>query len=199
MNAETSITRAPPLVAMRGISKSFGVNAVLRDVDFDVAAGEVHALLGENGAGKSTLMKVLMGVHKPDAGTIALAGESVTGASVEHNLAHGIAMIFQELSLMPNLTVGDNIMMGREPRRPGWVIDKRRIRRDAQAVIDRYKFPLRAGQLVRDLGNRIGGDLIAVPISQLAAQSTKKGLAIVIPVDRPWHLCAVVLAGHLAT
>ena len=152
MNANTPITEAARLVAMRGISKSFGANAVLRDVDFDVTAGEVHALLGENGAGKSTLMKVLMGVHKPDAGTITLDGETVTGASVEQHLAHGIAMIFQELSLMPNLTVGDNIMMGREPRRPGWIVDTRRIRREAQAVIDRYKFPLRAGQLVRDLG-----------------------------------------------
>ncbi|MCW6508759.1 sugar ABC transporter ATP-binding protein [Lichenifustis flavocetrariae] len=143
---------ARPLVSMRGISKSFGENRVLRDVDFEVSAGEVHALLGENGAGKSTLMKILMGVYRPDAGTVTLDGEDIGGTSVLDHLSHGIAMIFQELSLLPNLTVGDNILLGREPRRTGWRIDKRSMRRDAQTVIDRYGFPLRAGQLVRDLG-----------------------------------------------
>jgi ribose transport system ATP-binding protein len=137
---------------MRGISKAFGPNRVLREVDFDVRAGEVHALLGENGAGKSTLMKVLMGVHKADAGTVTLAGRNIAGATVQDNLSNGIAMIFQELSLLPNLTVADNILIGREPRRPGWIVDKRRLRREAQAVIDQYRFPLRAAQLVRDLG-----------------------------------------------
>jgi ribose transport system ATP-binding protein len=140
------------LVAMRGVSKSFGENRVLRDVDFEIEKGEVHALLGENGAGKSTLMKILMGVYRPDAGTVTLDGENIAGASVEAHLSHGITMIFQELSLLPNLTVAENIMIGREPRRPGWRIDMRTLRRDAQAVIDRYGFPIRAGQVVRDLG-----------------------------------------------
>jgi ABC-type sugar transport system ATPase subunit len=137
---------------MRGISKAFGPNRVLREVDFDVRAGEVHALLGENGAGKSTLMKVLMGVHKADAGAVTLAGRNIGGATVQDNLSNGIAMIFQELSLLPNLSVGDNILIGREPRGPGLTIDKRRLRREAQAIIDQYRFPLRAAQLVRDLG-----------------------------------------------
>ncbi len=152
VNALDSSRTFEPLVSMRGISKAFGPYRVLRDVDFDVRPGEVHALLGENGAGKSTLMKVLMGVHKPDAGTVMLAGENIVGASVEHHLSHGIAMIFQELSLLPNLTVADNIMLGREPRRPGWIVDRAKLRRDAQAIIDQYRFPLRARQLVRDLG-----------------------------------------------
>jgi len=141
-----------PLVAMRGVSKAFGANAVLRNVDFDVRAGEVHALLGENGAGKSTLMKILMGVWRPDAGTVTLDGQNIAGGTVLDRLSHGIAMIFQELSLLPNLSVADNIMLGREPRRPGFRIDERTLRRDAQAVIDHYGFPLRAGQTVRDLG-----------------------------------------------
>ena len=143
---------APTLVAMHGISKSFGENRVLRDVDFDVAAGEVHALLGENGAGKSTLMKILMGVYAPDAGSITLDGENIVGTSVQDHRAHGIAMIFQELSLLPNLTVGQNILLGREPRLPGWRIDHRRLARNAQEIIDRYGFPLRANREVRDLG-----------------------------------------------
>ncbi len=142
----------PPLVAMKGIIKSFGENQVLRDVDFDVCAGEVHALLGENGAGKSTLMKILMGVYKADAGSITLDGVDIAGASVQDHLAHGIAMIFQELSLMSNLTVAENIMVGREPRGFGFRIAKTRLRREAQAIIDQYGFPLRAGQRVRELG-----------------------------------------------
>ncbi len=137
---------------MRGVSKSFGANRVLREVDFDVRAGEVHALLGENGAGKSTLMKILMGVYRPDAGTVTLDGQDIAGGTVLDRLSHGIAMIFQELSLLPNLSVADNIMLGREPRRPGFRIDERALRREAQAVIDHYGFPLRAGQTVRDLG-----------------------------------------------
>jgi ribose transport system ATP-binding protein len=140
------------LVVMRGISKAFGPYQVLRDVDFEVRAGETHALLGENGAGKSTLMKVLMGVHKADSGEVVVAGRDLAGASVEDRLSRGIAMIFQELSLLPNLTVGDNILIGREPRRRGFVIDKRRVRREAQAIIDRHRFPLRAGQPLRELG-----------------------------------------------
>ena len=137
---------------MRGISKAFGPNEVLRNVDFDVLPGEVHALLGENGAGKSTLMKVLIGVHRADSGSVTLAGRNIVGDTVKENLSHGIAMIFQELSLLPNLTVGDNILLGREPRRRGWVIDRGRLRREAQAIIDQYRFPLRATQPVRDLG-----------------------------------------------
>ncbi|TLU71004.1 sugar ABC transporter ATP-binding protein [Lichenicoccus roseus] len=143
---------AAPLVSMRGISKSFGENRVLRDIDFEVAAGEVHALLGENGAGKSTLMKILMGVYAPDAGSITLDGENIVGTSVQDHRAHGISMIFQELSLLPNLTVGQNILLGREPRLPGWRIDHRRLAGNAQEIIDHYGFPLRAGREVRDLG-----------------------------------------------
>jgi ABC-type sugar transport system ATPase subunit len=152
VNALTPSQTLEPLVSMRGISKSFGPYRVLRDVDFDVRPGEVHALLGENGAGKSTLMKVLMGVHKPDAGTVMFGGENIAGSSVEHHLSHGIAMIFQELSLLPNLTVAENIMLGREPRGPAWIVDKGRLDRAAQAIIDQYRFPLRARQAVRDLG-----------------------------------------------
>jgi len=141
-----------PLVAMRGISKTFGVNAVLRDVDFDLRAGEVHALLGENGAGKSTLMKILMGVHRPDAGRVMLDGVDITEQSVHAKLGRGIAMIFQELSLLPNLTVGENILMGREPRRVGWRIDFRGLKREAQRLLDTYDFPIRAADRVETLG-----------------------------------------------
>jgi ribose transport system ATP-binding protein len=141
-----------PLVAMRGISKMFGANPVLREVDFDLRPGEVHALLGENGAGKSTLMKILMGVHRPDAGKVLLDGADITEQSVRDKLGRGIAMIFQELSLLPNLTVGENILLGREPRRVGWRIDFRGLKREAQRLLDTYDFPIRAGDRVEALG-----------------------------------------------
>jgi ABC-type sugar transport system ATPase subunit len=131
-----------PLIEMRGISKSFGQNRVLSEVDFALESGEVHALLGENGAGKSTLMKILMGVHRADAGTIALDGQFITGESVEDHLSRGIAMIFQELSLVPNGTVADNIFLGREPHGFGWSVRRHAMRREAARLIDLYGFPL---------------------------------------------------------
>src|SRR5436190_12197015 len=102
---------------MRGITKSFAGNTVLSDVCLSAAAGEVHALVGENGAGKSTLMKILAGVHQPDGGEIFIEGAPVRFARPADALAHGIAMIYQELSLAPHLTVAENIFLGREPLR----------------------------------------------------------------------------------
>jgi len=106
-----------PLLELRGVSKSFGAVAALRDVQLDLAAGEVHALVGENGAGKSTLVKVLAGVHQPDAGTITLDDEPVTIGSPAAARAAGIAVIYQEPTLFPDLSVAENIFMGRQPLR----------------------------------------------------------------------------------
>src|ERR1700709_2204433 len=130
------------LIEMRGISKSFGQNRVLSDVDFTLESGEVHALLGENGAGKSTLMKILMGAHPPDAGTVSLDGVEIGGHSVSENLSQGIAMIFQELSLVPNGSVAENIFLGREPHGVGWRVDGRAMRREGGRLISLYGFPL---------------------------------------------------------
>ena len=141
-----------PLVAMRGISKSFGENKVLRDVDFELYGGEVHARLGENGAGKSTLMKILMGVYRPDQGRVYLDRVDITNQSIQGKMNRGISMIFQELSLLPNLTVAENILLGHEPRRAGWRIDFRKLRKQAQELLDTHKFPIRAGEKVAGLG-----------------------------------------------
>ena len=110
--------RSALLLAMQGITKTFGETEVLTDVDFDLRAGEVHALLGENGAGKSTLMKILMGVHRADSGQVLLDGVDVTDQSVQGKLDRGITMIFQELSLLPNLTVAENLCLAES--RAGW-------------------------------------------------------------------------------
>jgi ABC-type sugar transport system ATPase subunit len=137
---------------MERIEKSFGENQVLVDVNFAVNVGETHALLGENGAGKSTLMKVLIGVYTADGGRIILDGEDVTTLSLRERLDRGIAMIFQELSVLPNRTVAENLFILREPRAFGWRIDTQRMIADAQALIDRYGFGLRASARVGDLG-----------------------------------------------
>src|SRR5579859_7533166 len=108
-----------PVLRMRGINKSFDRVRVLRDVDFELRAAEVHALLGGNGAGKSTLMKILEGVHQPDSGTIEIGGEQVQLSSPQNARRHGVAMIFQEFSLVSSLSVAANICLGAEPARGG--------------------------------------------------------------------------------
>ena len=109
-----------PLLAMRGIVKQFPGVRALDGVDLDVAAGEVHCLLGQNGAGKSTLIKVLAGAHTPDAGEIIWAGSSVSFASPQAADAAGIATIYQELDLVPGLSVAENVVLGHEPSRMGF-------------------------------------------------------------------------------
>ncbi|WP_427006211.1 ATP-binding cassette domain-containing protein [Pseudarthrobacter sp. H2] len=103
-----------PLLSLRGINKSFGAVAALMEIDLDVAAGEVVAIVGDNGAGKSTLVKVLSGVHAPDSGTIAFEGNDVTIPTPMAALHLGIATVFQDLALCDNLTVVDNLFLGRE-------------------------------------------------------------------------------------
>ena len=107
---------APPVLAVEGLGKSFPGVRALHDVRFDVHAGEVHALLGENGAGKSTLIKIVSGVYRPDAGTIRIDGQEVRFAGPQEAQAAGIATIFQELLLFPELTVAENIFLGHAPR-----------------------------------------------------------------------------------
>src|SRR5215213_4615206 len=108
-----------PLLEMHGIVKTFPGVRALGGVDLDVRVGEVHCLLGQNGAGKSTLIKVLAGAHQPDEGTISWRGEQVSLADPQGAMSLGIATIYQELDLVPGLTVADNIFLGREDSRLG--------------------------------------------------------------------------------
>ncbi len=110
-----------PILEMRGITKSFFGVPVLRDVDLDVRAGEVHAVLGENGAGKSTLMKILAGAHQPDGGTIVLDGQEVKFGHPSEAQNAGVSIIYQEFTLLPERTVAQNIYLGREPHRGPFV------------------------------------------------------------------------------
>ncbi len=125
---------ADNVVEMRSISKGFNGVSVLKDVSFDVRKGEVHALAGGNGAGKSTLMKILQGVYQADAGEILIGGAPVAINSIQDAKAAGIGMVFQEFSLVPSLTVAQNIFLASEPLGAGGLIDDRASERRAKEV-----------------------------------------------------------------
>ncbi|MEV6693434.1 sugar ABC transporter ATP-binding protein [Micromonospora sp. NPDC051196] len=126
--------RQDALLALRGISKSFLGVGVLDRVDLDVAAGEVHAVVGENGAGKSTLMKIVSGGYAPDAGTIALAGQPRVFGSPRDAQRAGIGIIHQEFNLLPERTVAQNVYLGHEPVRRG-LVDRRQMRDSTRRLL----------------------------------------------------------------
>ena len=123
------------LLSATGIDKRFGGVVALDGAEFSCEAGEIHALLGENGAGKSTMVKVLCGVHPPDAGTITYNGQPVTFRRPSDAVAIGIVPVFQELSLVPDLTVAENLFMGEEPRTRLGLVDGKCMRREAGALL----------------------------------------------------------------
>jgi galactofuranose transport system ATP-binding protein len=152
-------TNANNLIRMQGIAKSFpGVNA-LEGVDFSLRKGEIHALMGENGAGKSTLIKVLTGVEQPDKGTIEVEGKVVQVHSPQHSQELGISTVYQEVNLCTNISVAENIMLGREPQRFG-SIDWKKMNNQANAAIQRMGFEV---DVTRPLGN------YSVAIQQMVA------------------------------
>ena len=136
---------------MRGICKRFGATVALSSVDFTVAPGEVHALVGENGAGKSTLMKILSGAYRPDEGTMLLEGEPYRPSTPLNARLMGVGMIYQELSLAPHLTVEENIMLGMEPTRFGFV-RRQEVRKRALEAVRQFEHPeIQPKTRVRDL------------------------------------------------
>ena len=136
---------------MTGVRKSFGV-PVLKDAHFELARGEVHALVGGNGAGKSTLMKILTGVYRPDAGKIILDGKEVSFASYDAASAGGIRMIFQELSNVASMTVAENIFLNHEPKTRAGFIDAARMRRDAKKLLDDLEVDIDPSSKMASLG-----------------------------------------------
>jgi ribose transport system ATP-binding protein len=137
---------------MTGISKSFNGVRVLTDVDFEVQRGEVHALAGGNGAGKSTLMKILQGVYSLDAGRVEIDGAPVELSSIQDARAAGVGMVFQEFSLVPTLTVAQNIALGSEPlNRAGLIRDREAVRR-AREVFAEMEVDVDPRAVVGELG-----------------------------------------------
>jgi ribose transport system ATP-binding protein len=140
----------PPLLQASQLSKRFPGVAALDEVNFNLHSGEVHVLFGENGAGKSTLIQTLAGAHRPSAGTISFRGTPVVMESVHFARTLGISAVFQEFSLVPTLTVEENLSLGSEPTRHG-LLDKRTIRQRAQGILQELDFHLDPGRLVQDL------------------------------------------------
>ncbi|MUL42008.1 sugar ABC transporter ATP-binding protein [Streptomonospora sp. PA3] len=162
---------------MTGVGKAFPGVQALTDVHFELHAGEVHALMGENGAGKSTLIKMLAGVHTPDSGTIEIDGRPVSITNPQRAVDLGIAVIHQELNLAPNLTVAQNLALGREPRTRLGLLDRSRIRREAHAKLDRV-----GGGIDPDavLGTLSVGMQQVVEIARAVAQNAR-----VLVLDEP--------------
>src|SRR5690606_10083336 len=146
---------APPTLALVNVSKSFGAVRALQDVTLELHAGEVHALAGENGAGKSTVVKTFAGVHRPDAGEVRVDGEPVAFQSPADAQAAGVAVIYQEPPLFPDLSVAENIFMGRQPRARGFGglgrIDRRAMHAETAELFARLGVPLDPQQPARGL------------------------------------------------
>ena len=138
-------------IEMKGICKSFGTNQVLRDAGFYLQDGEVHALMGENGAGKSTLMKILTGVYTKDAGTVLVDGQEVSYKSPQEAEKAGIVFIYQELNVLFDLTVEENLFMGKEITKKFGVCDKKAMRAKAKEVMDRMGVNIPVNAVMSDL------------------------------------------------
>ncbi|HEX4765595.1 MAG TPA: sugar ABC transporter ATP-binding protein [Lichenihabitans sp.] len=123
---------SPPALEMVDVSKSFGGVQALRGVDFMLRAGEIHGLVGENGAGKSTLMKIIAGVHAPGSGRMTIEGRDVSFRTPREAIAAGIGMVHQELSTVPDLTVAENVFLGKQPTGTGGLVAWRRMRSEAR-------------------------------------------------------------------
>ncbi|MDP4301015.1 sugar ABC transporter ATP-binding protein [Leptothrix discophora] len=149
-NAPAAATE-PPLLEIAGVRKAFPGVVALDDVRFKLRAGTVHALMGENGAGKSTLMKIIAGVYIPDQGELRVKGRALTLSGPLDALNNGIAMIHQELNLMPYMTVAENIWIRREPKNRLGFVDHAELRRRTQALFDRLVIDIDPEAEVRSL------------------------------------------------
>jgi galactofuranose transport system ATP-binding protein len=165
------------IVVMEGIDKAFpGVHA-LQHVDFSVARGEIHALVGENGAGKSTLIKVLTGVERPDSGTISLEGQQVVIRSPLHAQELGISTVYQEVNLCPNLTVAENLLIGRQPMHWGRV-DWKRTNAGAREALNRLGIDI-------DVTKPLGSYSVAIQQMAAIARALVISSAKVLILDEP--------------
>lgn len=167
----------PVILEMKGIVKSFGPVKALKGVDFDLRAGEVHALMGENGAGKSTLMKVLTGIHDANEGTIHYNGKQVAYSKPKEAMEDGIVIVHQELNMMNHLTVAQNIFIGREEFRHNWLIDDGASIKKAKKLFDLLKLDINPTEKV---GNLTVGKQQMVEIAKALSMDAK-----VIVFDEP--------------
>ena len=139
------------VLRLDNVTKSFGPVEVIKGVDLTVRRGQVQALLGENGAGKSTLIKMIAGVHEPDSGRILVDGTEVKIPDTKASEALGIATIHQELNLVPTMSVAENIMLGRTPRRFG-LVNRKHLKAQAQAALHLIGLDVDLDKPVGELG-----------------------------------------------
>jgi monosaccharide-transporting ATPase len=165
------------IVVMKGIHKSFPGVQALEDVDFTLKIGEIHALIGENGAGKSTLIKILTGVDQPDNGTITVNQQTVSIRSPEHAQELGISTVYQEVNLCTNLTVAENILIGREPMKWGSI--------DWKAMNSRAREILRGLDIELDVTQTLGSCSVAIQQMAAIARALVISSARVLVLDEP--------------
>jgi simple sugar transport system ATP-binding protein len=165
------------LLQLKGISKAFPGVQALDNVDFDLKAGEIHAIVGENGAGKSTLIKVITGVERPDAGSIELAGSPIEVKSPQHAHDLGISTVYQEIDLCENLTVSENILLGREPRKLGRI--------DWRAMHERADQALRYLDVAIDVKKDLSDYSIAIQQMAAIARALEISSAKILILDEP--------------
>ena len=138
-------------IEMKGIDKSFGTNQVLKDAGFVLGDGEVHALMGENGAGKSTLMKILTGVYTKDKGTVLVDGREVNYKNPQEAEKAGIVFIHQELNVLFDLTVEENLFMGKEIKKKFGFCDQKAMRKKAEEALGRLGVRIDPGEVMSNL------------------------------------------------
>ena len=147
ISAASNAAEGLPLLTLKGVSKRFPGVLALDHVSFDLRPGEVHVLFGENGAGKSTLISLIAGVHQPTDGTISIRGEPTVLHSVHHARSLGISAVYQEFSLVEQLTVEQNLFLGAEQTSKG-LLNRRALHEEAEGILNRLGFPLRPTQKV---------------------------------------------------
>ena len=178
-----------PLLDLKGIVKTFPSVRALDGIDFTLLPGEVHVLLGQNGAGKSTLMKILGGIQSHDGGTLAIQGQTIATVTPEVAAANGIALVHQELCLVPSLSIAENILLGRMPRRAGGMIDWPKAERIASDTLGRLGVALDPRRPVGTL--EVAGQQI-VEIAKALARDPR-----IILFDEPTSALSDSERGHL--
>jgi simple sugar transport system ATP-binding protein len=180
----------PPLLQARGISKNFGNVTALTDVDFEVRPGEIVGLVGDNGAGKSTLVKILCGAEQPSSGQLLVDGEEVSFQSPKHSRERGIEVVYQDLALAGELSVAENVFLGRETRRSGilgrlGMINRPEMAESAKTTLESLAIEIKS--VTARCGTLSGGQRQAVAVARAIMWGSK-----VLLLDEPTAALAVM-------
>jgi ABC-type uncharacterized transport system ATPase subunit len=189
---------AEPLLSLNAITKRFGDFAALSDVSLDIRAGEIHCILGENGAGKSTLCNLIFGVHRPDAGAMRYRGAPFAPSGPADSLAQGIAMVHQHFSLVPDMTIVDNVLLGRGRG----VLDRKECARQLEKLAVDYGLPLAPYAKIEDIsvGERQRVEIVKCLIRDPSLFVLDEPTAVLLPdeISALLDVCRRVAAGGRA-